>query len=159
MKRLPAVCAVAIAALAVACTQENAVTQGTDNVAVVDGHPISRRTFNEYVNAVSSTPAEGLTEAQRKGLLENLVRGAVLAKEAEANGVAVQDETLAKLELNRLNVLSQAVTEQYLKDRKPGEEELRAQYDIQLAVSRKRSIAPATSWCPLKRRQGRSLRS
>ena len=38
------------------------------------------------------------------------------------------------LELSRLNVLQQAVSEKYLKDKKPTEQELRAEYETQVAA-------------------------
>jgi peptidyl-prolyl cis-trans isomerase C len=41
-------------------------------------------------------------------------------------------ETAALLELTRLNVLQQAMAEKYLKDRKPTEQELRAEYETQV---------------------------
>jgi len=41
-------------------------------------------------------------------------------------------ETAALLELTRLNVLQQAMAEKYLKDRKPTEQELRAEYENQV---------------------------
>jgi hypothetical protein len=108
MNRLPATAAaLVVAMLTASCTQHPGATAGSgDSVAVIDGHAISRSTFNEYVQTVSSAPAESLTKAQVTGLLENLVRAQVLAKEAEANGVAKQESTLAKLDLHRLNVLS-----------------------------------------------------
>jgi peptidyl-prolyl cis-trans isomerase C len=41
-------------------------------------------------------------------------------------------ETAALLELTRLNVLQQAMAEKYLKDRKPTEQETRAEYETQV---------------------------
>jgi peptidyl-prolyl cis-trans isomerase C len=104
-----------------------------DNVAVVDGKPISRNTFNQYAKGAAGKPAEDLTPEQRKDLLENLIRGQVVAETAETTGLAARDETRAVLELSRLTILQQAVSENYLKDRKPSEEELRAEYDLQVA--------------------------
>jgi peptidyl-prolyl cis-trans isomerase C len=121
--------------LAASCTQNPGATAGSgDSVAVIDGHAISRSTFKEYVQTVSSAPLESLSEAQLTGLLENLVRAQVLAREAESSGVAKQEATLAKLDLHRLNVLGQALNEQYLKDHKTSEQELRAEYNLKLAA-------------------------
>jgi peptidyl-prolyl cis-trans isomerase C len=128
---IAATCTLAIAALA-ACSQQNAPKK-EDNVAVVNGHAITRNTYNEYAKGAAGKPAEDLTEAQRTELLDNLIRAEVIAADAEAKGVAQQDETRAGLDLARLNVLSQAATQYYLKDRKASEEELRAEYDLQVA--------------------------
>jgi peptidyl-prolyl cis-trans isomerase C len=125
---------VALAALA-ACSQKPAATTGAakpDNVAQVDGKNISRNTFNQYVKGVAGKPAEDLTPEQRTELLDNLVRAQVIADESEKNGLAARDETRAVLDLSRLSILQQAASQEYLKDRKPSDEELRAEYDIQV---------------------------
>lgn len=122
------------AALA-ACTQKHptAGLAPADVVAEVDGVKISRNTFNHYVQGVEGKPIEELTEKVRNELLDNLVRGQVVATAAETLGLAGQDEVRAVIELQRLNTLQQAVAEDYLKDRQASEEELRAEYDIQIA--------------------------
>jgi peptidyl-prolyl cis-trans isomerase C len=125
-------CTLAIVTLAAACSQQNSQKK-EDNAAVVNGHAISLNTFNEFAKGAAGKPAEDLTAAQRTELLDNLIRAEVIAADAEAKGVAQQDETRAGLDLARLNVLSQAATQYYLKDRKASEEELRAEYDLQVA--------------------------
>src|SRR5204863_4334126 len=47
-------------------------------------------------------------------------------------GLDQSTDTAALLELSRLNVLQQAVSDRYLKDRKASEQELRAEYETQL---------------------------
>ncbi len=121
----------ALAAL-VACTQKPA-GKPVDAVATVDGHTIARNTFKEYAKGASGKPAEDLTPEQQQELLDTLVRGEVIASAAEANGIAGRDETQAALALSRLSILQQAVQQDYLKDRKPSEEELRAEYDLQIS--------------------------
>lgn len=136
MNRLPAILALSgLAALGAACSQQNPGTAATkeDVVATVDGQAISRNTFNQYAKGVAGKPAEDLTEEQRAELLDNLIRGQVVAAEAERSGIAGRDETRAVLELQRLNILQQASAQEYLKDRKPSDEELRAEYDLQVA--------------------------
>lgn len=122
--------------LATACAQKPAGTEAAtkvDNVAVVDGRPISRNTYNFYVKGVAGKPAEDLTPEQRKELLDNLIRGEVVASSTEKSGVATQDETRAVMELSRLTVLQQAAQQSYLKDRKASQEELQAEYGLQIA--------------------------
>jgi peptidyl-prolyl cis-trans isomerase C len=127
--------ALLIPALVAGCAQKPAATAPVkvDNVAVVDGHPISRNTYNYYVKGVAGKPAEDLTPEQRAELLNNLVRGEVVAQSAEKDGTAARDETRAVMELTRLQVLQQAASQAYLKDRKPSAEELQAEYDLQMA--------------------------
>lgn len=131
------VVALAFALLASACAQQTgpapAATGAADNVASVNGKPISRNTFNYYVQGVAGKPAADLTEEQRAELLDNLIRGELVAQAAEQDGLAARDETRAVMELSRLTVLQQAATQNYLRDRKPTEEELQAEYQTQLA--------------------------
>lgn len=126
---------VAMAMLAVACSQKPAATTTAkvDNVATVDGKTISRDTYNQFVKGVAGKPAEDLTAEQRKQLLDNLVRAEVVAADAERTGIAAKDEIRFALEMARLQILQRASSQQYLKDRAPSEEELRAEYDLRVA--------------------------
>ena len=56
-----------------------------------------------------------------------------MGQQAVKDGVDKVPETAALLELTRLNVLQQAVAEKYLKDKKPTEQELRAEYETQVS--------------------------
>jgi peptidyl-prolyl cis-trans isomerase C len=132
---LASVTCMAVALMFTGCAQKPGATTPAakvDNVAVVDGHAISRNTYNFYVKGVAGKPAEDLTPAQRAELLENLVRGEVIASAAEKDGLAAKDETRAVMELTRLQVLQQAASQAYLKDRKPSAEEIQAEYDLQV---------------------------
>jgi peptidyl-prolyl cis-trans isomerase C len=101
-------------------------------VATVNGTKIDRNTFNFYVKGIAGKAAEELTAEQRAQLLDNLVRGELVAADAEKNGIAKQDETKAIMALSRLTVLQQASTQQYLKDRKATEQEIKAEYEVQI---------------------------
>jgi len=121
--------------LLAACAQKPSSTgpaAKVDNVAVVNGRPISRNTYNFYVKGVAGKPAEDLTPEQRAELLDNLIRGEVIASAAEKAGIATQDETRAVMDLSRLQILQQASSQSYLKDRKASEEELQAEYGLQV---------------------------
>lgn len=125
----------AAATLFVACAQKTASTGPAvkvDNVAVVNGRPISRNTYNFYVKGVAGKPAEDLSPEQRAELLDNLIRGEVIAAAAEKAGIAAQDETRAVMDLSRLQILQQASSQVYLKDRKASQEELQAEYGLQV---------------------------
>lgn len=111
-----------------------AATLSADTVAIVNGKAISRNTYEHYVQGVAGRPASDLTSEQRNELLDNLIRGELIASEAETSGLAAKDETRAVLELSRLNVLQQAASQDYLKDRKPTDSELQAEYDTQVAL-------------------------
>src|SRR5262245_12970425 len=113
--------AVAGLSLLAACTPRS----GSDTaanlgpaVATVDGRPIGRELYEFYVKGIAGKPSGELTADQRDQALENLVRAQLVAEQAEKDGLTKDSNTAALLELSRLNVLQQAVSEKYLKDRK-----------------------------------------
>ncbi len=132
MTRFKPLLAVLVVAALAACAQK-AGTDAKDSVATVDGKSISRNTYEEYVKGVASKPAADLTAEQRDQLLQNLIRGQVIAEGAEKDGSAALNETRAALDLGRYQILQKASMDAYLKDRKPSEEELRAEFDLQVA--------------------------
>jgi peptidyl-prolyl cis-trans isomerase C len=128
---------VTLAALA-ACQPKTAGTAINDNspaVATVNGVPISRSFWEFYIKGITGgkSPAD-LTAEQRSQALDNLIRAQVVADHATRDGLDKSGDTAYMLELARLNVLQQAVEERYLKDREPTEQELRAEYETQLAA-------------------------
>ncbi|HVH84508.1 MAG TPA: peptidylprolyl isomerase [Steroidobacteraceae bacterium] len=106
-------------------------------VATVNGKPISRDLYEFYVKNVSGKTSAELTPDIRDKLLDNMVRGEVIAQEAVRQGLDKSGDTAYILELSRLNVLGQAVGDHYLKDKKPTEPELRADYDAYVAAAPK----------------------
>jgi peptidyl-prolyl cis-trans isomerase C len=123
--------ALGLAALA-ACSQ-NPAPPKEDVVATIDGKPVSRNTFEQYVAGVVSKPVAELSVAERDELLETLVRASVVAAEAERSGIAARPEVAGTLDIQRLTILERASAAEYLKDRTPSEEELRAEYDLRVA--------------------------
>jgi peptidyl-prolyl cis-trans isomerase C len=127
--------ALALAALA-ACQPRSAptATDTTPPVATVDGAPISRGFYDFYIRGITGgkSPAE-INAQQRAAALDNLIRARLVAEEADKEGLDKSGDTQYLLQLARLNVLQQAVEEHYLKDRKPTEQELRAEYETTLA--------------------------
>jgi peptidyl-prolyl cis-trans isomerase C len=128
--------ACAVLALLAACGKQGAEADkgAAADVATVNGVHISRNTFDFYVQGVTGKPAAQATPEQKNQLLDNLVRGELVAADAEKSGIAKQPETQAVLELARLNVLQQASSQAYLKDRKPTDDELKAEYATQVAA-------------------------
>src|SRR6185436_520612 len=125
------------AALLAACSQkgtQDASAPKSPPVAVVDGKTIDRDLYEFYAKGIANKPSSELTPEQRDQVLDNLVRARVIAEQAEKDGTAKEANTAALLELQRLNVLQQAVSEKYLKDRKATDQELRAEYETQVAA-------------------------
>ena len=126
--------AVSCAALG-ACQSKTADTSAERSppVATVDGAPISRDFYEFYIKGVTGKTSAELTPEQRNLALDNLIRARLVAEEAAKEGLDKSPDTAWLLELSRLNVLQQAVSDRYLKDRKATEQELRAEYETQLA--------------------------
>jgi peptidyl-prolyl cis-trans isomerase C len=130
--------AVTLALLAACHPNTTATTGPVDNsppVATVNGKPISRDLYEFYVKGITSgkTSAD-LSPQQRNKALDNLIGGRLVADEAIKDGLDKDPDTAYILQLTRFQVLEQAVEQRYLKDRKPTEQELRAEYETQLAA-------------------------
>ena len=107
--------------------------EGAKPVATVNGTPITRDLFDFYAKNTAGKPSGDLTDEQRTQLLDNLVRAEVIAQQAGKDGLDKSKDTSALLELTRLNVLQQAVTSNYLKDRKPTDQEVRTEYESEVS--------------------------
>jgi peptidyl-prolyl cis-trans isomerase C len=103
-------------------------------VATVNGVPISRAMFDYYAKNTAGKAAAELTAEQRGQLLDNLIRGEVVAQQAEKEGLDKSGDTASLLALSHLQILEQADAEQYLKQRKPTDAERQAMYDSQVAA-------------------------
>lgn len=125
-----ALAALALAGLA-ACTQQPGMPKG-EIIATINGKPVSRNTFEQYAVGVTSKPSAELTQEERDELLETLVRAAVVADNAETTGLAARPEVAGTLAIQRLELLERASAQDFLKDRTPSEEELRAEYDLRV---------------------------
>ncbi len=139
MKSLRMVALVAMAAgltgLA-ACSQKGTDTKSASTsppVATVNGQNVDRDLYDFYAKGVTNKQSSELTPEQREQVLDNLIRAKVIAEQADKDGTTKETNTAALLELSRLNVIQQAVSEKYLKDRKPTDQELRAEYETQVA--------------------------
>jgi len=102
-------------------------------VATVNGTPISRAFYDFYIKGISGKSPAELTPEQRGLALDHLIDAELVAQEAAKNGLDTTGDTAYLLEMSRLNVLNQASSEHFLKDKKPTDADLRAEYDAQVA--------------------------
>jgi peptidyl-prolyl cis-trans isomerase C len=103
-------------------------------IATVNGVPISRAMFDYYAKNTAGKPSADLTPDQRAQILDNLVRGEVIAQQAEKDGLDKSGDTALLLTLSRMQILEQAGAEAYLKDKKATDAERQAEYDSQVAA-------------------------
>ncbi len=127
------VTAIALTALA-ACQPKTATTPADTSpaVATVNGSPITRDFYEFYIKGITGKASADLAPTQRAAALDNLIRGKLTGEEAIKQGLDKTGDTAYLLSLTRLNVLEQAVSDKYLKDRQPTDQELHAEYDAQI---------------------------
>ena len=126
-----------LTALAACQPQGAATTAAADTsatLATVNGTKITQNFFDFYVKAISGKKPAELTADQQAQALDNLIRANLVAQEAQKDGTETTPDTADMLVLTRLNVLQQAMSEKYLKDKKPSDQELRAEYENQVAA-------------------------
>ncbi|HTU66783.1 MAG TPA: peptidylprolyl isomerase [Steroidobacteraceae bacterium] len=129
------------AVVALAACSKNATDKPADAAATpakpplvtVNGKAISQELYEDYVKAVAGKPSSELSPEDREQIKENLVRIELIAQQAEKDGLTKDPEVATRLELSRLNLLQQASAQKYLKERTPTEQELRAEFESQLA--------------------------
>ncbi len=129
------VTATALTALAACQPKTAATTAAADTspaVATVNGSPITRDFYEFYIKGITGKSSADLTAQQRTAALDNLIRGKLTGEEAIKEGLDKSGDTGFLLNLTRLNVLEQAVSDKYLKDRQPTDAELHAEYDSQI---------------------------
>jgi peptidyl-prolyl cis-trans isomerase C len=107
----------------------------TGPVAIVNGAPIDRAYFDFYAKGLAGKNSMSeITPEQRQQALDNLVRAQVVAQEARKEGIDKESATASMLQLSELKVLQDALTDRYLKDKKPSEQEVRAEYETQVGL-------------------------
>jgi peptidyl-prolyl cis-trans isomerase C len=110
-----------------------AATPKSPPIATVNGKPISAEAFDIWVQSQVQKKASELTPEQHKQAVDAIVNLYVTAQAAEKEGIAKNPDTAARLELDRMNILANSLFEQKVKDTQPTEQDLRAEYDRQIA--------------------------
>jgi peptidyl-prolyl cis-trans isomerase C len=134
---LPAALALALAACQPKASAPAETADTSTAVATVNGQPISRDFYEYYVKSLSGKPSAELSADIRGKLLDNMVHGEVIAQEAARQGLDKSGDTPYILELSRLQLLGQALGERYLKDKKPTDAEVHADYEAYVAAAPK----------------------
>jgi peptidyl-prolyl cis-trans isomerase C len=130
-----------LAVMSLAGCQPGAGTASTssapsaDTVATVNGTAISRNLFNYYIKGALQGKADpsSLTQQQKDEALDNLVRAELVVQQAEKTGLTKDPQTADLIELSRMNAIQQAFSENFVKENKPTDEELKKEYDLQVS--------------------------
>jgi peptidyl-prolyl cis-trans isomerase C len=123
-----------IGLLALAACKPSGNAPTVKPVATVNGTEISRAAYDFYVKSVAGKPSSDLSSEQRSQLLDALLRAEVVAQQAEKDGLDKSGDSASQMFLMRLQVLEQAKSEAYLKDKKATDAEIRDEYDKRVAA-------------------------
>lgn len=141
MKHLRILCLAAALVAALAACQPKSPSGATHasssssspTVATVDGKPISRAFYEFYIKGVTGKTSSDLTPQQRTQALDNLIRAQLISQQAVKDGLDKQPETALLIKMERLNILEQALSQKVLGDQQPTDDELKAEYDSEVA--------------------------
>jgi len=102
-------------------------------VAIVNGTPIEANVWDLFVKTrTGGRGPEELDEKERAETLDDLIQMYVAAQQAQQDGLA-EGEDGARLELMRQSSLADLAGQKFLEGKDPTEEEMRAEYDRQVA--------------------------
>ncbi|SRR6266404_1646316 len=127
----------AITLLLAACGkgQQAAAPAATDKpatppVAVVDGTPISREAYDDYLKGLlRGKPVSDVTADEKNQVLDQMINMQLIAAQAEKDGLDKDPEVATRVALLRTQILADAAAQKYVKINEPSEQDLHAAYD------------------------------
>lgn len=136
---LPLAALALVSASLVACQKsaeqaQPAADSASTAVATIDGKPVTSEMLDAFSKASARKAAGELTPEQRKEMLDQLIQLQLTADAAMKSGLDKEPDTAARIELARLNVLAEAALTNHMKGKEPTEQELRAEYETQVAA-------------------------
>ena len=103
-------------------------------VATVNGKPIPAQIFDVVVQGQLNKKPADLTPEQKKQVTDQLVDLYVAAQEADKENLAADPDIAARIDFQRMNALAAALVQKHIKASKPTDEELKAEYERQIAA-------------------------
>ena len=102
----------------------------TPPVAIVDGTPISREAYDDYLKGLlRGKPLTDVTADEKNQVLDQMINMQLIATQAEKDGLDKDPETATRIALLRTQILADAAAQKYVKAHEPSDEELHAAYD------------------------------
>jgi peptidyl-prolyl cis-trans isomerase C len=99
-------------------------------VAVVDGTPISRDAYDDYLKGLlRGKPASDVTADEKNQVLDQMINMQLIAAQAEKDGLAKDPDVATRIALLRTQILADAAAQKYVKTNEPSDQELHAAYD------------------------------
>jgi peptidyl-prolyl cis-trans isomerase C len=102
----------------------------TPPVALVDGTPISRDAFEDYLKGLlRGKPESDVTAEEKDKVLDQMINMQLIAAQGEKDGLDKDPDTATRLALVRTQILADAAAQKYVKSNEPTDQELHAAYD------------------------------
>ncbi|HEY4444469.1 MAG TPA: peptidylprolyl isomerase [Steroidobacteraceae bacterium] len=102
----------------------------TPPVAVVDGTPISRDAYDDYLKGLlRGKPASDVTADEKNQVLDQMINMQLIATQAEKDGLDKDPDVATRIALLRTQILADAAAQKYVKSNEPSDQELHAAYD------------------------------
>jgi peptidyl-prolyl cis-trans isomerase C len=108
-------------------------TPASATVVTVNGTKISQAMFDTFLQAVTGKPPTEATPEQREALLDQLVNMTLAAQAAEKDSLNKDPDVLGRIELLRTQILAEAASEKYADAHPVSDDEVKAEYDEQVA--------------------------
>ena len=102
----------------------------TPPVAVVDGTPISRDAYDDYLKGLlRGKPATDVTADEKNQVLDQMINMQLIAAQAEKDGLEKDPDVATRIALLRTQILADAAAQKYVKSNEPSDQDLHAAYD------------------------------
>jgi peptidyl-prolyl cis-trans isomerase C len=99
-------------------------------VAVVDGTPISREAYDDYLKGLlRGKPASDVTAEEKNQVLDQMINMQLIAAQAEKDGLEKDPDVATRVALLRTQILADAAAQKYVKSNEPSDQDLHAAYD------------------------------
>jgi len=102
----------------------------TPPVAVVDGTPISREAYDDYLKSLlRGKPLTDVTAEEKNQVLDQMINMQLIAAQADKDGLDKDPDVATRIALLRTQILADAAAQKYVKSNEPSDQELHAAYD------------------------------
>jgi peptidyl-prolyl cis-trans isomerase C len=99
-------------------------------VAIVDGTPISRDAYDDYLKGLlRGKPATDVTAEEKNQVLDQMINMQLIAAQAEKDGMEKDPDVATRVALLRTQILADAAAQKYVKNNEPSDQDLHAAYD------------------------------
>ena len=99
-------------------------------VAIVNGTPIARDAFDDYLKGLlRGKPPADVTAGDKNQVLDQMINMQLIAAQAEKDGLANDPDVATRIALLRTQILADAAAQKYVKNNEPTDAELHAAYD------------------------------